>query len=68
MLKFKRMVYDAKTKNGIGSYTPRDEKSQEAGSLVGNIDYSMLTKFGSRVSSSSSRLQRRIMCRCKWLR
>ena len=46
-VKVKRMVYDAKTKNGIGSYTPRDEKSQEAGSLVGNIDYSLLPKFGS---------------------
>lgn len=50
MLKFvkvKRMVYDNDTKNGIGSYTPRDEKSQEAGSLVGNIDYSLLPRFGS---------------------
>ena len=46
-LKAKRMVYDARTKNGIGSYTPRDEKSQEAGSLVGNIDYSLLPRFGS---------------------
>ncbi|MGA1600124.1 MAG: hypothetical protein ACO4AU_13815 [bacterium] len=46
-LKVKRMVYDAQTKNGIGSYTPRDEKSQEAGSLVGNIDYSLLPRFGS---------------------
>ncbi len=41
------MVFDARTKSGIGSYTPRDEKSQEAGSLVGNIDYSLLPKFGS---------------------
>lgn len=50
MMKFvkaKRMIYDARTKNGIGSYTPRDEKSQEAGSLVGNIDYSLLPRFGS---------------------
>ena len=46
-LKAKRMVYDARTKTGIGSYTPRDEKSQEAGSLVGNIDYSLLPRFGS---------------------
>lgn len=46
-LKVKRMVYDARTKTGIGSYTPRDEKSQEAGSLVGNIDYSLLPRFGS---------------------
>ena len=46
-LKVKRMVFDSKTKNGIGSYTPRDEKSQEAGSLVGNIDYSLLPRFGS---------------------
>ncbi len=46
-LKVKRMVYDAQTKTGIGSYTPRDEKSQEAGSLVGNIDYSLLPRFGS---------------------
>ncbi|MBF0288480.1 MAG: hypothetical protein HQM14_11740 [SAR324 cluster bacterium] len=46
-VKVKRMVYDAKTKTGIGSYTPRDEKSQEAGSLVGNIDYSLLPRFGS---------------------
>lgn len=46
-LKVKRMVFDQTTKNGIGSYTPRDEKSQEAGSLVGNIDYSLLPKFGS---------------------
>jgi len=46
-LKVKRMVYDAKTKTGIGSYTPRDEKSQEAGSLVGNLDYSLLPLFGS---------------------
>ena len=46
-LKVKRMIFDAKTKTGIGSYTPRDEKSQEAGSLVGNIDYSQLPKFGS---------------------
>jgi serine protein kinase len=46
-LKVKRMVYDARTKNGIGSYTPRDEKSQEAGSLVGNLDYSLLPRFGS---------------------
>ena len=46
-LKVKRMIYDARTKNGIGSYTPRDEKSQEAGSLVGNIDYSLLPRFGS---------------------
>jgi serine protein kinase len=46
-LKVRRMVYDSKSKNGIGSYTPRDEKSQEAGSLVGNIDYSLLPKFGS---------------------
>ena len=45
-LKVRRMVYDATTKNGIGSYTPRDEKSQEAGSLVGNIDYSLLPRFG----------------------
>lgn len=46
-LKVKRMVFDASTKSGIGSYTPRDEKSQEAGSLVGNIDYSLLPRFGS---------------------
>ena len=46
-VKVKRLVYDAKSKTGIGSYTPRDEKSQEAGSLVGNIDYSLLPKFGS---------------------
>jgi serine protein kinase len=46
-LKVKRMIFDADTKTGIGSYTPRDEKSQEAGSLVGNIDYSLLPKFGS---------------------
>jgi serine protein kinase len=46
-LKVKRLVYDARTKTGIGSYTPRDEKSQEAGSLVGNIDYSLLPRFGS---------------------
>ena len=46
-LKVKRMIFDAKTKTGIGSYTPRDEKSQEAGSLVGNIDYSQLPRFGS---------------------
>ncbi len=46
-LKVKRMVYDARTKTGIGSYTPRDEKSQEAGSLVGNLDYSLLPRFGS---------------------
>jgi serine protein kinase len=46
-LRVKRMIYDARTKNGIGSYTPRDEKSQEAGSLVGNIDYSLLPRFGS---------------------
>lgn len=46
-LKVKRMIFDARTKTGIGSYTPRDEKSQEAGSLVGNIDYSLLPKFGS---------------------
>lgn len=46
-LKVRRMIYDARTKNGIGSYTPRDEKSQEAGSLVGNIDYSLLPLFGS---------------------
>jgi len=46
-LRVKRMVFDARTKSGIGSYTPRDEKSQEAGSLVGNIDYSLLPRFGS---------------------
>ncbi len=46
-LKTRRMVFDARTKTGIGSYTPRDEKSQEAGSLVGNIDYSLLPRFGS---------------------
>jgi len=46
-IRVKRMVYDARTKTGIGSYTPRDEKSQEAGSLVGNIDYSLLPRFGS---------------------
>ena len=46
-LKVKRMVFDASRKWGIGSYTPRDEKSQEAGSLVGNIDYSLLPRFGS---------------------
>ena len=46
-LKVKRMIYDARTKSGIGSYTPRDEKSQEAGSLVGNLDYSLLPRFGS---------------------
>ena len=46
-VKVKRVVFDARTKTGIGSYTPRDEKSQEAGSLVGNIDYSLLPRFGS---------------------
>ena len=46
-LKVRRMVFDARTKTGIGSYTPRDEKSQEAGSLVGNVDYSLLPRFGS---------------------
>jgi serine protein kinase len=46
-LKVRRMIYDARTKTGIGSYTPRDEKSQEAGSLVGNLDYSLLPRFGS---------------------
>jgi serine protein kinase len=46
-LRVRRMVYNARTKTGIGSYTPRDEKSQEAGSLVGNIDYSLLPRFGS---------------------
>ena len=46
-LKVKRMIFDQSTKTGIGTYTPRDEKSQESGSLVGNIDYSLLPKFGS---------------------
>ena len=46
-LKVRRMVFDASRKLGVGSYTPRDEKSQEAGSLVGNIDYSLLPRFGS---------------------
>jgi serine protein kinase len=46
-LKVKRMVFNEETKTGIGSYTPRDEKSQEAGSLVGNVDYSLLPRFGS---------------------
>lgn len=46
-LKVRRLVFDARTKTGIGSYTPRDEKSQEAGSLVGNLDYSLLPIFGS---------------------
>ncbi|MBN4073977.1 hypothetical protein JYT61_00290 [bacterium AH-315-E10] len=46
-VKVKRLIFDATTKTGIGSYTPRDEKSQEAGSLVGNIDYSLLPRFGS---------------------
>ncbi|MBF0280111.1 MAG: hypothetical protein HQM13_20095 [SAR324 cluster bacterium] len=46
-IKVKRMIFDTSTKTGIGSYTPRDEKSQEAGSLVGNIDYSLLPRFGS---------------------
>lgn len=46
-LKVRRMIFDANRKMGIGSYTPRDEKSQEAGSLVGNIDYSLLPRFGS---------------------
>ena len=46
-VKVKRLIFDASTKTGIGSYTPRDEKSQEAGSLVGNIDYSKLPRFGS---------------------
>lgn len=46
-VRVKRMIFDAKTKTGIGSYTPRDEKSQEAGSLVGNIDYTLLPRFGS---------------------
>lgn len=46
-LKVRRLIYDARTKTGIGSYTPRDEKSQEAGSLVGNLDYSLLPVFGS---------------------
>lgn len=46
-LKVQRTVYDASKKVGVGSYTPRDEKSQESGSLVGNIDYSLLPRFGS---------------------
>jgi len=46
-LKVRRMIFDSRTKTGIGSYTPRDEKSQEAGSLVGNLDYSLLPVFGS---------------------
>ncbi len=46
-IKVQRLIFDANTKSGIGSYTPRDEKSQEAGSLVGNIDYSLLPRFGS---------------------
>lgn len=46
-LKVMRLIYDADSKVGVGSYTPRDEKSQEAGSLVGNIDYSLLPRFGS---------------------
>ncbi|MCM8542266.1 MAG: hypothetical protein NE328_18500 [Lentisphaeraceae bacterium] len=46
-IKVKRLIFDASKKQGIGSYTPRDEKSQEAGSLVGNIDYSQLPRFGS---------------------
>jgi serine protein kinase len=46
-LKVQRLIYDATRKVGVGSYTPRDEKSQEAGSLVGNIDYSLLPRFGS---------------------
>lgn len=45
-VKVRRMIYDAETKEGMGSYTPRDEKSQEAGSLVGNIDYNLLPRFG----------------------
>ena len=47
LVKVRRMIFDSKTKTGIGSYTPRDEKSQEAGSLVGNIDYTLLPQFGS---------------------
>ena len=46
-LKVQRTIYDASKKIGVGSYTPRDEKSQESGSLVGNIDYSLLPRFGS---------------------
>jgi serine protein kinase len=46
-VRVKRMIYDADRKIGIGSYTPRDPKSQEAGSIVGNVDYSLLPRYGS---------------------
>jgi len=45
-VKVRRMIYDENTKEGVGSYTPRDEKSQEAGSLVGNLDYNLLPRMG----------------------
>ena len=42
-----RIVFSEKTRNGIGTFTPSDPKSQDISELVGGIDLSTIGEVGS---------------------
>jgi len=46
-VRVKRLLLSEKDRIGIGSYQPKDEKSQDATELTGDINYRMIAKYGS---------------------
>lgn len=46
-IRVKRLLISEKDRVGIGTYQPKDEKSQDATELTGDINYRKIAKYGS---------------------
>jgi len=46
-IQVRRLIISEKDRSGIGTYQPKDEKSQDATELTGDINYRKIAKYGS---------------------
>lgn len=46
-IRVKRVVFDEKTRTGIGTFQPKDEKNQDSTELTGDLNYRKIAKYGS---------------------
>lgn len=46
-VKVERLYFSEKERKGIGTFTPSDPKSQDISELIGGIDFSKITTYGS---------------------
>jgi len=46
-IRVRRLIISEKDRVGIGTYQPKDEKSQDATELTGDINYRLIAKYGS---------------------